>query len=158
MFNPVELRKALDDLPPGAWSHPSTFASTGVHHGYRRVVLAHLEAFRFVLDRFEPVADAWLSRIDPGGFIVPHRDAGPYRERWQIPIATAGTLNGIPAEDGVPFQVWHWLPHWVENPSDRPRIHLVIDRAVIVNPATDPFTVEDTCPAEPKANHLTTGS
>jgi hypothetical protein len=144
-FDLAALRRALGLVPPSAWSLPSTFAATGVHHGYRRVTLAHLvEPFAFVLDAFAPVHDAWLSCIDPGGFIVPHRDAGPYRERWQVPIATAGTMTQgdiTAAVDGCPFRVEHWAPHSVDNGSDHPRIHLVIDRDVILDRPAMPFAL-----------------
>jgi hypothetical protein len=95
--------------------------------------------FMFVLDQFAPVWSAWVSRIEPGGLIHPHIDQGPYRERWQIPIQPAGVMNGVEAVAGVPFRVNHWEPHSVENPTDRPRIHLVIDRDVIVDAQPTPF-------------------
>lgn len=130
-------------LPGSAWSQPSRYADTGVHHGYRRVELVsfggyleHAPAFSPILMVFAPVWAAWLSWIDPGGFILPHRDAGPWRERWQVPVSTAGSMltdDGLrEAEDGVPFRVEHWRTHAVVNDSDRPRIHLVIDRDVVV--------------------------
>ena len=144
-FDPEELRAALAAVTPRAWSQPSSFAQTNVHHGYRRVVLLELaEPFRFVLDRFEPIRDAWLSWLDPGGFIVVHRDAGPYFDRWQVPISTAGWMEQGEAQtatDGVPFRVEHWRPHSVWNRTDRPRIHLVIDRDQVVNPSRDPFRI-----------------
>lgn len=146
-FSVDALQAALEAIPPAVWSLPSTFEVTRVHHGYRRAVLADLaDAFGFVLDRFQPVRDAWLSWIQPGGFIVPHRDGGPYYDRWQVPITTAGWTEQATAEaatDGVPFQVRHWLIHSVRNPSDRPRVHLVIDRGVIVNNSRDAFCVID---------------
>lgn len=146
MFDPAELRDALRRVPESAWSLPSSYRATAAHHGYRRVVLAHLDPFRFVLDQFEPVHDAWLSWIDPGGFIVPHRDKGPHRERWQVPVSTAGWMeqNGMrgTATDGVPFRVEQWRPHSVGNPTTNPRIHLVIDKAVIVNHDRNPFVKE----------------
>lgn len=146
-FDLDELRAALAATPAGAWSLPSTLAGTGVHHGYRRVVLTGDAAapWRSVLARFAPVRDAWLSWIDPGGFILEHTDRGPFYERWQLPIATAGTMtqDGLTgaAEDGVPFRVAHWSPHSVENPSDRPRVHLIVDRDVLVDPSTSPLVV-----------------
>lgn len=102
---------------------------------------AAAEPFRFALDEFEPVWSAWLSWIEPGGFIVSHIDAGPHRERWQIPITTAGTLNDVTAVDGFPFRVTHWEPHEVTNDTDRPRIHLVLDRDVIIRPAPARFSI-----------------
>ncbi len=95
--------------------------------------------FMFVLDTFAPVWSAWVSRIEPGGLIHRHTDAGPYRERWQVPIQPAGVMNGREAVAGVPFRVKHWEPHSVENPTDRARIHLVIDRDVIVDGRPTPF-------------------
>jgi hypothetical protein len=95
--------------------------------------------FAFVLDEFAPVWSAWISRVEPGGLIHPHIDAGPYRERWQVPIQPAGLMNGVEAVAGVPFRVKHWERHSVENDTDRPRIHLVIDRAVMVDPRATPF-------------------
>src|SRR5215216_5394061 len=77
-FDRVQLLEAFRQIPFASWSLPSTFAETGVHHGYRRVVLAELDPFRWVLNRFEPIREAWLSWIDPGGFIVPHADKGPH--------------------------------------------------------------------------------
>lgn len=145
-FAPSDLRGALDAMPPGVWSLPSSFAATGVHHGYRRVVLVeagrpleHADPFGEVLDVFDPVWSAWLSWIDPGGFIVAHRDSGPYRERWQVPIITAGTMDGRVAVDGEPFMVRHWEFHRVDNPTDRPRVHLVIDRDVMLDVPPAPF-------------------
>jgi hypothetical protein len=142
-----ELRAALAATPPSAWSQPSTIAGTGVHHGYRRCSLRGAAAVPWsaILDRFAPVRDAWLSWIDPGGFILEHCDRGPFYERWQVPVATAGTTtqDGLTeaSEDGVPFRVRHWLPHSVANPTDRPRIHVVIDRDVLVDPSRSPLTV-----------------
>lgn len=138
-FDPRRLSEALESIPATAWSLPSTFTATGVHHGYRRAVLVdagrllpEAEPFRFMLDAFEPVYEAWVSLIEPGGFIIPHCDRGPFRERWQVPVVTAG--NGLSGDAGVPFRVAHWKPHAVWNTSDRARVHVVIDRAVWMNP------------------------
>lgn len=136
------LHSALSLVPAGAWSQASSFAHTGVHHGYRRVVLVsdghqRNSYFADVLEQFDPVYEAWLSWIEPGGFIIRHRDGGPYRERWQVPIV-AGALEGYEPEAGRPFMVWHWVAHAVP-PSGTHRIHLVIDRDVIANPDPAPF-------------------
>jgi hypothetical protein len=135
-FDPVRLLKGLTGLE---WSQPSTFAATGVHQGYRSVQLTdsgqpRSDLYAWVLDEFQPVWSAWLSLIEPGGYIVAHRDAGPYRERWHVPISTAGEGPDGVAVDGVPFRVDQSAPHSVVNKTDRPRIHLVIDRDVIVDP------------------------
>lgn len=149
MFGPARLREALRGVE--AWSLPSTFTQTHVHHGYRRVVLIEsghwlpaADRWRFVLDTLAPVHSAWLSWIDPGGFIVPHRDAGPWRERWQVPIQAAGDFHAAETfspTDGVPFPVTHWREHSVTNRTDRPRIHLVIDRDVWLPEPAAPFAL-----------------
>ena len=152
-FDPERLHAALAAVPAGAWSLPSTFAETRVHHGYRRVVLveagglrAEAAPWRFVLDKLAPVHAAWLSWIAPGGFIVPHRDAGPWRERWQVPIQAAGDFHmaqDSTPRDGVAFTVRHWEPHAVTNRTGRPRIHLVVDRDVWLEEPVEPFVVFD---------------
>lgn len=151
-FDPVQLREALDRVNPGDWSQPSTYKATGAHHGYRRIVLVdhgrRLDAagpWGFVLDKFDPVHTAWLSLIDSGGFIRLHRDKGPYQERWQVPIQTAGTFthNGqtFAPTVGAAFQVRHWEPHAVDNPTTRARVHLVIDRDIWLDHPAEPFTL-----------------
>lgn len=150
-FAPEQLQGSLAAVPEEAWSLPSTYAETGVHHGYRRVVLVsagqpqpHAERFKGVFEAMAPVREAWLSRIEPGGFIAPHRDAGPWRERWQIPINAAGDWCGadiFTPTDGCAFRVEHWAPHAVVNPTDRPRIHIVIDRDVWLDRTAEPFAV-----------------
>lgn len=136
-------------MPAEAWSAPSSYAATGVHHGYRRVTLVdngrwwpHAELFRFVLEALDPVHDAWLSWIDAGGFIVPHRDGGPWWERWQVPVSTSGVWidsDASAATNGVPFPVQHWDRHAVLNDADAPRVHVVVDRAIRLDRPTLPF-------------------
>jgi hypothetical protein len=140
------LHQALSVVPDGAWGQTSTLAQSGTHDGYRTLSLVQPDGvqpfavvFQFVLVEFAPVYQAWLSWLDPGGFILPHVDAGPYRERWQVPIAPAGVLSGIEAEAGVAFRVRHFEPHSVSNETDRPRVHIVIDRDLVVNAASVPF-------------------
>lgn len=156
MFDPARLRAALASVPADAWSLPSSFAVTRVHHGYRRLVLVQAgrprpEAtpWRFVLDELAPVHEAWLSWIDPGGFIVPHRDAGPWRERWQVPIVAAGDWHADETTtpvDGEAFTVTHWQPHAVSNRTGHARIHLVVDRDVWLDVPVAPFAVFDVPP------------
>lgn len=142
IYDLVALRSAVDGIPEGAWSSPSTFAQTKVHHLYSRIQLitggvvqsSNAEAFAFVLRDFEPVDKAWLSWIDPGGYIVPHADAGPWKERWHVPIQAAGLFNDERPQDAVAFRVEHWLKHSVTNDTDHPRIHLVIDRDAVAGP------------------------
>jgi hypothetical protein len=148
-FEPARLEQALAAVSDTAWSNPSTFNETRVHHGYRRVVLVNggsatptAPPFTFILDDFAPVWEAWLSWIDPGGFIVPHKDGGPYKERWQVPLRPSGVWGADHVHTvGRCFQVTHWEPHSVTNDGDTPRIHLVIDRDVVANPDPSPFEV-----------------
>jgi hypothetical protein len=150
-LDPERLHAALGLVPAGAWSLPSSYSVTGVHHGYRQVTIvsagrpqALAGPWRFVLDELAPVRTAWLSWIDPGGFIRPHRDAGPWHERWQVPINAAGAFHAGDVThpvDGRAFQVEHWAPHAVTNRADRPRIHLVLDRDVLVDRPAEPFAL-----------------
>ncbi|YCU34449.1 aspartyl beta-hydroxylase [Mycobacteroides abscessus] len=148
-FDPSRLQTALAGIPTSAWSLASTYTQTRVHHGYRRVGLVsarqmqkHAELFQFVWDALDPIWDAWLSWIEPGGFIIAHRDAGPWRERWQVPISAAGQWRAqetFAPKSGEAFPVTHWEPHAVVNRTDAPRIHLVIDRDIHVNRPALPF-------------------
>lgn len=86
-----------------------------------------------------PYHAVWFAKLEPGGFAIPHIDAGsPFYDRWHIPITPAGffwedgKMYDTPTE---PFQVRHWLPHAVGNPTDKVRIHLMIDRAEVAEDA-----------------------
>lgn len=96
-----------------------------------------------MLASFAPVRDAWLSWIEPGGYVVEHIDAGPHYERWQIPFSAAGRMvvddEPIAHEVGVPFRVEHHRWHRVENDSDEPRVSLVVDRDVVVSATRSPL-------------------
>lgn len=145
IYDPKRLEASLTRVE---WSKPSTIEETGVHHGYRRNHADIRDAFAWLLSDFEPVKEAWISHIDPGGYIRLHRDAGPHYERWQIPIQPAGTftVDGvlIDQQPGVPFQVEHWKWHEVCNDSNCSRIHLVVDRDVVVRPEPTEFLVKGT--------------
>lgn len=139
----------IDLLDGVTLSQPSQYKLTGAHHGYRQATVAHngrLNHPRFgvVLEPFQPVRDAWLSWIEPGGFVVCHIDAGPHYERWQLPITGFGSLNGERAEPGVPFRVHHDRWHHVRNDDTHPRVVLVIDRDTLASRDRTPFRV---CPA-----------
>lgn len=148
-FDPASLQEALAGIPAGAFSLPSTFSGTGVHHGYRRLTLVsagfHHEfagVFADVLAAFAPVYEAWISDIAPGGFIVPHRDAGPWRERWQVPIAAGGSFQqgvSFRPSDGKAFRVEHFEKHSVINDSPHDRVHIVLDRDVFLPFPAKPF-------------------
>lgn len=148
-FDTDRLSAALSRIPNESWSLASAYRDTGVHHGYRRVVLVsaghwqpHADLFGFVWDALNPVWDAWLSWIEPGGFIVPHRDPGPWRERWQVPISPSGQWCGKETFEptaGNAFMVEHWAPHAVANRGATPRIHLVVDRNIHIDRDAEPF-------------------
>jgi hypothetical protein len=73
-----------------------------------------------------------LSRV---GHAVPeHRDSKTARPiRWHVPIHTEGTTlinNGVPTvmEEGFMYgPVEPWLPHEVLAPTERERVHLILD-------------------------------
>lgn len=143
-LNPDDLTVVLD-IAADHWSHPSTIEATGAHHGYRQLSLVvdsrpTFPGLGWLLEPFQPVWAAWLSCIEPGGYVVPHIDAGPYRERWQVPITAAGTLNGQHHEVGVPFRVHHHDWHEVANDDPTPRVALVVDRDVLLGIPSQPFT------------------
>ena len=151
-FDAQLLAASLSEIPAAAWSLASTYPDTGVHHGYRRVVLVsagrrqrYAELFDDVWRALHPVRDAWLSRIEPGGFIVPHRDPAPWFERWQVPIAAAGQwhygADDSAADPGVAFPVRHWEPHAVTNRTAAPRIHIVVDRDIRIDRDPLPFHI-----------------
>lgn len=139
------LVSALAKLPSRAWAMPVT-SEDEVNPGYQFASLVACtrakEAaalFRFVLDEFEPVWTAWIAKVPAHGFIGPHIDEGPYHERWHVPLVAAGTFDGRVVEVGRSFPVHHWEPHRVDNPTDTPRIHLVIDRVEMVDVPPAPF-------------------
>ena len=137
LFESLELVKF--NKPSDRKAHPGAF-----HHGYRRNVQRNVnDAFGWVFEDFDPIDISWVSHIDPGGDIPPHKDASPWLERWQIPIQPAGTfiIDGEEVEQiaGVPFQVQHWTFHHVTNDTDRARIHLIIDRDVVAHEGKGEF-------------------
>lgn len=159
-FNLAKLRVALDRIPDVAWSLPSRYSETRVHHGYRKVPLVRAgvrrpgaDGFGFVFEDMGPVVEAWLSMLEPGGFIAPHRDEGPWWERWHVPILSAGTVttasharhgtvtrgDTFTPEPGFAFEMPHWLPHSLINDTDHPRVSLVIDRGVRISRPWAPF-------------------
>ena len=144
-FDPDQLTAAFAKLPERAWAQPVT-SEDEVNPGYQFASLVQgrhrkeaAALFQFVLAEFAPIWTAWIAKVPPRGFIGPHIDEGPYHERWHVPIHPAGTFDGRMVEAGVSFPVQHWKPHRVDNPTDRPRIHMVIDRDVMVDVPPAPF-------------------
>ena len=113
-----------------------------IHKGYRRNMENIRDHFGWVLEDFEPVVNAWLSYMEPHGYINSHKDAAPWYERWQVPIQPSGTFivdgEELTQEPGVPFRVEHWKWHEVRV-GDRPRIHLVIDKDVVAHKGKGTF-------------------
>lgn len=145
VFDPERLALALAGLPPSAWRQPAA-VTDDVNPGYQIAPLvvarrpkSAMDLFQFVLVEFAPIWAAWVARVPAGASINRHIDEGPYHERWHVPIHPAGTFDGREVEAGVSFPVAHWEPHQVDNPTGRDRIHLVIDRDVLVDVPTAPF-------------------
>lgn len=146
VFDPGSLVSALARLPDRAWAQPVT-SEDEVNPGYQFASLVQgrrskpaAALFDFVLIEFAPIWTAWVAKVPPRGFIGLHIDEGkPYYERWHVPILPAGTFDGREVKAGIAFPVKHWQPHRVNNPTDRPRIHLVIDRDVPVDVPYAPF-------------------
>ena len=143
-FSAGQLRESLAGLPETAWGPVGKIAQSGTFDGYRVAPLVvggrsgpQASRFAFILDEFEPVWAAWLSWLEPGGYILSHIDQGPYRERWQVAFQPAG--EGLVGKIGEAFPVKHWEPHKVTNRTDRPRIHLVIDRDLIMDATEVPY-------------------
>lgn len=135
-FDSDMLIRELESLPVAAWSLPSNYAVTGVHHNYCTMGIRNSgawsasEAFPLVIREFEPIKQVSITKLMPGGFILPHTDAGPFYERWQVPIQVAGVFDDYEMQVGIPFRVEHWKIHSVWNDTDRERIHLLIDRDI----------------------------
>ncbi len=146
------------DADSVVWSKPSTYSEgTGVHHGYSTAP-APQEALPYP-DRPYPhdgsgqpgyrlirVAKFWYAKLDPGGFIVPHIDQGPWRERWHYPISGQGHVwqawdDGIDRRTRLAtfelYRMNHHKPHAVWNTFDYPRIILIVEYD---NPVAQPTT------------------
>lgn len=120
-------------------SIPSRVADNGVHDRYATTTLVKNGIHQPAATLYEEwltgdVRWAVLSELEPGGYLLPHRDKGPWRHRVQVPIEPGGwywdLAQGTIAfpEPDVEYQVNHHLPHAVWNDTSWTRIHLVIDR------------------------------
>jgi hypothetical protein len=122
-FDPELLASVYAQLPARAWAK-TVSEDDVVNPGYQFAPLIQqtvakdaARLFRFVLDEFAPVWTAWLAKVPFDGFVV---------------------------EAGVSFPVKHWVAHRVDNPTDSPRVHLVVDRDVWVGVPYAPFQrIED---------------
>ena len=138
------------DTDSVVWSKPSTYSEgTGVHHGYATAPadLRHVRSDAGIYsDGGLLPTHAWYAKLDPGGFIVPHIDQGPWVERWHYPISGQGRVwqdwdDGIDRRTRLatfePYRMNHHHPHAVWNPFDYPRIVLIVEYD---NPIDQPIT------------------
>ena len=146
------------DLLP-AFSIPSTF-DTGrgngngnvVHHGYSTAKADLFDVTRR-WDQTDDAVKAWWTRLDPGGFIVPHIDQGPWQERWHFPSSGAGYIWQESDEDGAlyprhsSYAVKHWQPHAVWNPFDEPRVILIVEYDLPIDHPSSDLVICDMIPA-----------
>jgi hypothetical protein len=120
------------------YSAPSLVAENGTHEGYQTQSLVmrgkHMVGSERHVKYLEGAYWAVLSRLAPGGYLLPHRDKGPYYTRTHIPLEPAGwywdELGGAQRFDvvGQSYRVNHHRAHAVWNDSDTYRTTLVIDR------------------------------
>ncbi len=120
------------------WTAPSTLEANSVHHGYATAKADSLEVLSVVgsvvfaggANGGNPTR-GWYGKLDPGGFVLPHSDAGPWMERWHYPIQPAGYIwqedGGIVESPLDPFQVFHHRPHAIWNPHHIARVHLIVE-------------------------------
>jgi hypothetical protein len=119
--------KGVEDVD---WGEPTDFATHAVSHRRYTTPASPLIALPEVEGPYRAV---FWAKIGPGGFIMPHIDAGPFYERWHIPVQPAGMFweDGRYMNPISPFIVHHWLPHAVWNPTSVARVHLIVDRDII---------------------------
>ncbi len=128
-----------------AWSQPSTYSEgTGVHHGYSTAKADPLASPNNIFASGAEPITAWYAKLDPGGFIIPHVDQGPWVERWHYPISGKGRVwqessaqSQLAIQYINPYRMNHHKPHAVWNPSDEPRIVLIVEYD---NPVEQPTT------------------
>ena len=128
-----------------AWSQPSTYSEgTGVHHGYSTAKADARSEWSVDIAARGEVSKAWYAKLDPGGFIIPHVDQGPWRERWHYPISGKGRVwqessaqSQLAIQYINPYRMNHHLPHAVWNTFDEPRIILIVEYD---NPVDQPTT------------------
>ncbi len=141
------------------WSLPSTLEATSVHHGYA-TAKAPQEALPYPDQgglpgyRLARVAKLWYAKLDPGGFILPHTDQGPWVERWHYPISGRGYVWGewegrksyITLRYYDPYRMNHHRPHAVWNPYDEPRVILIVEYDNPIDESTRDLEVFDPLP------------
>jgi hypothetical protein len=152
-FDDARLRAELASIPRSAWAaHPSgtpgnsALRLLSVDGGENdevngtiapTPVLARLPYVRQVLASFGVVwSRSRCMRLAPGAQVVQHADINyhwHYRVRIHIPVVTRPEVQFHCADEQVHMaagETWifdSWRQHWVDNPTDQERIHLVAD-------------------------------
>lgn len=123
----------MNTLTEIRWSNASTFEATGVHAGYRTAPgttrdLEHVAPYSLEVPTIHRI---WWGMLEPGGYIVPHIDKGPWKTRWHYPVEPAGYVwqesTGVLESPELPFPIRHWEPHAVWNPGPNRRVHLIVE-------------------------------
>lgn len=145
-----------------AYSQPSVYGGPAgrVHHGYSTAQTDLVNAGQEVGTLQGPrlVTNAWYAKLEPGGFIVPHIDQGPWLERWHYPQSGQGFVwqewavdhwrSGI-AEVAVPenpYRMNHHRPHAVWNPHNEPRVVLIVEYDNPIDQPTTDLIIEPMIP------------
>lgn len=119
------------------WTAPSTLEKNSVHHGYATAKADTQEVLSIVGANGGIPFRGWYGKLDPGGFVLPHSDAGPWVERWHFPIQPAGYVwqedEGIIESPIDPFRIAHHRPHAVWNPHHIARIHLMVEYKNVID-------------------------
>lgn len=151
-----------------AYSQPSVYDGPAgcVHHGYSTAKADPLASPNNILASGAEPINAWYAKLEPGGFIVPHIDQGPWRERWHYPISGQGYVwqewgvdqwrRGIASVvmPTDPYQMNHHRPHAVWNPLTNlpePRVILIVE---FDNPVDQPTTDLIICPMIPQVQEM----
>jgi hypothetical protein len=152
-FDDARLRAEVAAIPRSAWAaHPSGTPGNsalrllsvdgGENDEVNGVieptpVLARLPYVRQVLASFGVVwSRSRFMRLAPGAQVVQHADINyhwHYRVRIHIPVVTRPEVQFHCGDEQVHMaagETWifdSWRQHWVDNPTDQERIHLVAD-------------------------------
>lgn len=84
---------------------------------------------------------AFVAKLKPGGFVIPHQDYGMYAdkfERFHLVLSSdpgneffvadsKGNQESAHMNPGEFFWFNHKETHWAVNKSERPRMHLIMD-------------------------------
>ena len=146
-----------------AWSQPSIYTEgTGVHHGYSTAPADSVPSFLDISKAL--IVKSWYAKLDPGGFIVPHVDKGPWVERWHYPISgqgyvwQEGEVGRSPKSSASyyprgqnPYAVLHHQVHAAWNPFDEPRVVLIVEYD---NPVDQPTTDLILCDMIPEIQEM----